>query len=127
MLFDTNKNKGKAGLALAIAYFGSNGYNVSIPLNDTQDYDLIIDDGITLKRVSVKSTGATTEYGIYIVALRSFGGTKGIEYARVGQGSADCLFVLCGNGDMFFIPKEIYGNQASMNLGEKVKDYRVSI
>lgn len=35
MLFETNKDKGRAGFAAAIAYFGMNGYTVSIPLNDT--------------------------------------------------------------------------------------------
>ena len=37
MIFETNKDKGRAWLADAIAYFGMNGYTVSIPLNDTQD------------------------------------------------------------------------------------------
>jgi hypothetical protein len=35
MIFNTNKEKGRAGLSFAIAYFGSNGYTVSLPLNDT--------------------------------------------------------------------------------------------
>lgn len=43
MLFETNREKGRAGMSLAIAYFGSNGYTVSIPLNDTQWYDLIVE------------------------------------------------------------------------------------
>lgn len=43
MIFNTNKEKGNAALGLAIAYFSSNGYTVSIPLNDTQDYDLIVE------------------------------------------------------------------------------------
>ena len=34
MLFDTNKDKGRAGLSLVIAYFRANGYSVNIPLND---------------------------------------------------------------------------------------------
>ena len=37
MLFETNKQKGNTGLGMAIAYFSTNGYTVSIPLNDTQD------------------------------------------------------------------------------------------
>ena len=36
MLFETNKDKGRVGLSLAIVYFGANSYSVSIPLNDTQ-------------------------------------------------------------------------------------------
>lgn len=43
MNFKTNKEKGNSGLAMLIAYFTTNGYTVSIPLNDTQDYDLIIE------------------------------------------------------------------------------------
>ena len=43
MNFSTNKEKGNSGLGIDIAYFSSHGYIVSIPLNDTQDYDLIVD------------------------------------------------------------------------------------
>ena len=43
MKFITNKEKGNTGLGMAIAYFVANGYVVSIPLNDTQDYDLVIE------------------------------------------------------------------------------------
>ena len=43
MIFKSNKEKGNAGLGIALAYYSTNGYTVSIPLNDTQDYDLIVD------------------------------------------------------------------------------------
>ena len=45
MYFKNNKEKGNTGLAMAIAYYGSNGYIVSIPLNDTH---LHICEGQTL-------------------------------------------------------------------------------
>ena len=35
MIIDTNKNRGRAGLSLAIAYFGTNGYTICLPMNDT--------------------------------------------------------------------------------------------
>ena len=41
MNFKTNKEKGNSGLGMAIAYFTTNGYVVSIPLNDAQDYDFL--------------------------------------------------------------------------------------
>ena len=48
MIANTNKDRGRVGLSLAIAYFGANGYTVSLPLNDTQWYDMIVEkDGIT--------------------------------------------------------------------------------
>lgn len=37
MNFATNKEKGNSGLGIAIAYFSTNGYTVSLPLNDTQN------------------------------------------------------------------------------------------
>ena len=43
MKFETNKEKGNSSLGIAIAYFSTNGYTVSIPLNDTQDYDLVVE------------------------------------------------------------------------------------
>lgn len=58
MIFETNKDKGRAGLSAAIAYFGMNGYNVSIPLNDTQDYDLVVEKNGKFQRVQCKATGS---------------------------------------------------------------------
>lgn len=50
MIFKSNKEKGNAGLGIAIAYYSANGYTVSIPLNDTQDYDLMVDKNNVLKK-----------------------------------------------------------------------------
>ena len=55
MNFNTNKQKENCGLGMAIAYFSTNGYTVSIPLNDTQDYDLIVEKNGILQRVQVKA------------------------------------------------------------------------
>ena len=38
------KEQGNIGLGCAIQYFSQNLYTVSWPLNDSQDYDLIIED-----------------------------------------------------------------------------------
>ena len=40
-------------MALAIAYFGTNGYTISIPLNDTQWYDLIVEKMVYFKLFNV--------------------------------------------------------------------------
>ena len=80
MNFFTNKEKGNTALGMAIAYFSSQGYTVSIPLNDTQDYDLIVEKDKKLQTVQVKSSGYKTKYGSYQVALKSCGGTKGTTY-----------------------------------------------
>ena len=56
MKFNSNKEKGNTGLGIAIAYYSANGYTVSIPLNDTQDYDFIVDKDNILKKIQVKAT-----------------------------------------------------------------------
>ena len=89
MVFDTNKEKGNSALGIAIAYFSFNGYTVSIPLNDTQDYDLVIEKNNLLKTVQVKSTGCKTKYGVYQVALKSCGGTKGDTYKTLVETNVD--------------------------------------
>ena len=61
MLFKTNKEKGNTGLGIAIAYYTSNGYIVSIPLNDTQDYDLVVDKNDIIRKVQVKFTSCKTK------------------------------------------------------------------
>lgn len=56
MVLNSRKEIGNAALSMAIAYFGSNGYVVSVPLNDTQDYDLVVDKDGKLQKVQVKGT-----------------------------------------------------------------------
>ena len=83
MLFNTNKEKGNTSLGMAIAFYTSNGYIVSIPLNDTQDYDLIVDKNNIIKRVQVKGTSCKNSNGKFQVALKSCGGTQGKTYKTV--------------------------------------------
>ena len=123
MIFNTNKEKGNSGLGMAIAYFSTNGYVVSIPLNDTQDYDLIIEKNNVIKTVQVKSTGCKTKYGTYQVALKSCGGTKGKTYKTLINTKVDFLFILNENLEMYLIPKEIIKNATTLNLCDQDKQY----
>lgn len=62
MNFTTNKQKGNFGLGVAIAYFTAKEYTVSIPLNDTQDYDLFVEKNGKLETIQVKATSCKTKY-----------------------------------------------------------------
>ena len=101
MLFDTNKNKGRAGISMAIAYYGSNGYTVLLPLDDTQDYDLVVEKDNIFQKVQVKATGQLAPSGKFVVSLRNFGGTNGSCYGRVINSSADLLFVCTEAGRIY--------------------------
>ena len=114
MNFSSNKEKGNSGLGMAIAYFSTNGYVVSIPLNDTQDYDLVVEKENMLKKVQVKSTGCIEKGEHYQVSLKSCGGTKGLTYKTIINTSIDLLFILTEKKEMYLIPKgEIVKESAS--------------
>ena len=125
MNFKTNKEKGNAGLGIAIAYYSMNGYTVSIPLNDTQDYDLIVDKNNILKKVQVKATSCKTRYNKYQVALKSCGGTKGETYKTIKDTSIDEVFIVTGNMDIFILPIEEIKNRSTINLCRKYEKFRI--
>ena len=125
MIFSSNKDKGNSGLGIAIAYYSTNGYTVSIPLNDTQDYDLIVDKENVLKKVQVKATSCKTKYDKYQVALKSCGGTKGKTYKTVVETNINELFVVTDAMDIFMIPVEIIKNKSTLNLCEKYEKYKI--
>lgn len=127
MFFSTNKEKGNSGLGMAIAYFSTNGYTVSIPLNDTQDYDLVIEKNGILETVQVKSTGCKTKYNVYQVALKSCGGTKGDTYKTLIDTQVDYLFILTEEMKMYFIPCNKIFNKTTLNLSNEYLKYEVKI
>ena len=107
MLFETNKDKGRAGMALGIAYYGANGYTVNIPLNDTQWYDFIIEKDGIFQTVQCKATGSANNE----VSLRSAGGTKGTQYDLVKNHNIDYLFCVDKEMNMYSIPGEVIGEK----------------
>ena len=121
MLFETNKEKGRAGLSAAIAYFGMNGYNVSIPLNDTHDYDLVIEQNGVFKKVQCKATGSSDgKIDFRITSGKQEGRTVG----NLIETNIDILFCINQNGTMFCIPFEdvlATGNKNSIHLREEPK------
>ena len=102
MLIETNKQKGNAGLSLGIAYFGANGYTISIPLNDTQWYDFIVEKDGIFSTVQCKFTASKDQ----AIDLRSTGGTKGSSYDNVKNHPIDFLFCANQDGKMWVIPGE---------------------
>ena len=102
MVLETNKDKGRAGMALAIAYFGSNGYTVSVPLNDTQWYDLIVEKDGIFQTVQCKFTASANKE----ISLKSTGGTKGSVYDSILAHPIDLLFCADDEQHLFVIPVE---------------------
>jgi len=127
MVVNTNRDRGNAGLALAISYYGANGYTVSIPLNDTQDYDLLIDNGVSISKVQAKFSKQRSEHGVQKVPLRSSGGTNGGVYKTLIDTNIDILFCSNPNMEMWAIPKSELTQRNVLNLGEKYHKYKVNL
>ena len=128
------KNIGRIGLSMAINYFTIKGYTVSIPMNDTQWYDIVIEKDGIFQTVQCKAT--QTESGK--IDFRSTGGTNGGVYDNLlNHSELDYLFCVNKNLDMWLIPiKDIEQNRKSIRLrtepnannqGFQTYKYRVQI
>lgn len=123
------KQQGNIGLGSAIQYFTQNLYLVSLPLNDSQDYDLIVEDRDgTLKKVQVKTSTQKSKYGTYAVNLRVLGGNSKQNYVhkKANEVIYDWLFILCENGDRYLIPKENIQNvKSTITVGKLYQEFKL--
>ena len=111
-----NKKIGRTGLSMAINYFTIKGYTVSLPINDTQWYDLIVEKDGIFKTVQCKAT-MTEEDSI---DFRSTGGTKGKEYDNLlNHKELDYLFCVNKDLNMWLFPIKELPNRRSIRLRTK--------
>ena len=120
----TNKNKGNLGIGKSISYFTEREYVISIPLNDTQKYDLVVEIDGELKKIQVKTT--TTKKGEnYQVDLRTTGGNRSRhKNEKFDNSKIDYLFIYTENGT-WFIPSEEIKTERSINLGKKFIEFKI--
>lgn len=120
--------QGNIGLGKAIEYFTSNQIPVSIPLNDTQPYDLIADFDGKLQRIQVKTTRHTKTNGkSYNVGLRNCGGnrTGSVRAVPFDGSKCDYLFVYTGSNKSYLIPSNEIKSKNEICVGEKFAEYEV--
>lgn len=122
------KKQGDVGVGQAIAWFTCHSYTVSIPLTDSQDYDLIVDKEDKLYRVQVKTASYKNEYGIYEVSLTVKGGNRSGSgrIKSFDKSKVDLLFILTSDKEVYVIPSDIVGEN-SINLGKKVQEYKYPV
>lgn len=126
MFLQTNtKKQGDIGLGKAISYFTSQAITVSIPLTDSQDYDLVIEKNDILKKVQIKTTRYKNKAGNYTINLSIKGGnSKKNHIHKKGKDiKFDLLFVLTELGDTYLIPRSEI--KESVTLGSKYEKYKV--
>lgn len=110
------KQLGRLGLSMAINYFTIEGYTISIPMNDTQWYDLVIEKDGKLYTVQCKATATKCKE----IDFRSTGGTRGSTYDNIlNHSELDYLFCVDDELNMWNIPiKDILkqGNKKQITL-----------
>lgn len=120
-----SKKQGDVGLGLAIAYFTGLGCTVSIPLTDSQAYDLIIDDGI-IKRVQVKTSTCRKNSGSWSVEMRTKGGNKsGERVSSFDPTAVDIVFIATQSGERYLIPADRINSRSSFTVGLSTAEFRV--
>lgn len=122
----TTVTQGAIGVGKAISYFTANGRTVSIPLNDNQPYDLVVDiDG--LKRVSVKTTRYKPKGSKnYVVELKSCRHNKNENKLKKFDGEAvDFLFV-CTDENLYLVPAMEVHDTTALSLGDKAEKWKLT-
>ena len=94
MNVNDRKQTGRIGLSMAINYFTLQGYTVSLPINDTQWYDLIVEKDDKFMTVQCKATATETSE----IDFRCTGGTKGRIYDHIFNHPIDIIF--CVNKEL---------------------------
>lgn len=111
------------GIGSAIAYFTKLGYIVSVPLTDSQNYDLVVDIG-GLKKVQVKTT-AYKQRDKYVVSLATKGGNRSGsgEIKRFDSTCVDILYALTADDEIYVIPTSVVDAKNQLVLGHKYAKY----
>ena len=124
-----SKQQGDIGMGYAIAYYTSIGYAVSLPLTDSQEYDIVVEDhNKKFLKVQVKTSyHKDKRTGNYQVNLKTAGGNRSRDsYAYFDLDYIDLLFVLLDNGRCYSIPTSDIAARTALSMTEKYESYCVS-
>ena len=119
--------QGLIGVSAAIDWFTRNGYFVAIPLNDSQPWDLIVEDSEgVVSRVQVKTSTNRTRYGRFVVMLETAGGNQSFSTRKpFDNARTEILFVLTDDDQRYVIPCGDIATKRSLSLPGRYERYRI--
>jgi hypothetical protein len=124
-IFKNTKKQGDFGLGKAIGWLCEKGFTVSLPLTDSQDYDLIVDIDDGLCRVQIKTT-SYKRINVFSVSLSVKGGNKSSsKIKKFDNTKVEYVFVLTSDDEMYFIPSKEINSTSTINLGDKYKSFKI--
>ena len=110
----------------AIAYLSRIG-TVSIPLTDSQDYDLIAEIDDRLYKVQVKTTQYKSKYGIYKANLSVKGGNRSFNtIKKFDNTKVDYVYVMTSEGKSYFIPTSSIVAKGQLSLSKENDKYLIN-
>jgi len=123
-----SKKQGDAGLGIAIGWFARNGHTVSVPLTDSQDYDLVVDMADKLARVQVKTTTYRDRHNRYSVTLRVAGGNRSGtgKQKKLDLSRVEYVFAVTSDDTMYLIPTSAMTCRSQLCLTGKYDKFRVT-
>lgn len=121
------KKSGNIGVAKAILYYTELGYSISIPISESQRYDLIIDKNGTLYRVECKRSTHEIASGNHQVSLKTCGGNQSFSTVKKFSAlDADLVFIVTPNGTWEF-PSELLDGRATISPDhKKYENYKLA-
>lgn len=111
-----SKQQGNIGIGKAIAYFTQMCCTVSIPLNDAQDYDIVVDIDNALRKVQVKTSRCLDNRGSFRVSLKS---DSTYTYKEFDKNSVDYVFIYTIDGKCYLIPSDKITQKTGISVGGK--------
>jgi hypothetical protein len=127
MVRTSPRRQGDLGEFSAIEWLGMHGYDVSLPMGHSPDYDVIADDGEQLLRVQVK-TSTVYERERWMVHLATCGGNQSWNgvIKRFSATRCDRLFVVVADGRRWFMPsRAVTGGRYIVLGGPKYAEFEV--
>ena len=111
-MFKNTTNQGTHGLGIAIAYYTGREYIVSLPLNDSQNYDLIAEKNGIIRRIQVKTSFNNSQKRV------------DVSNTNLKDKNLDTLFVVDQDYNMYEVPicdVSHYKNNISLSFLRKYK------
>ena len=120
------KHFGNIGLGAAINYFLSKGIIISLPINDSQSYDLVAHLENGLQRIEVKTSNQLMPSKNYLIDLRTTGGNSSRNTIKnFDKTSCDYVFAHTSGGDSYLIPSTNINNVTAITLYSKYEKYKI--
>ena len=127
-IFENCKNskfQGTVGLGIAIQELVKKGYVVSLPINDSQEYDLIFENG-KMNRVSVKTTSYKLKSGHYNFNLSTKGGNRSYStIKKFNNNNCEYVFVVTGDETKYLIPSSEINSKNTLTLYSPLDKYKI--